>query len=149
MLWNDVKKLWLWIIQIASYQFRYCAKILIRTPSSQDIQKFLSKAISHGTINVWMGLYLVQLSDTTHMFRKTIRLFKILHRDLAKEVFCVFALGAVFKIGALTWVSFWRALKFQPFSRTAGSNPRRQSKNIEMKYKTHIKLVHGLHGTCF
>ena len=22
-----------------------------------------------------------------------------------------------------------------------GSNPRRQSKNIEMKYKTHIKLV--------
>ena len=30
-----------------------------------------------------------------------------------------------------------------------GSDPRRQSKNIEMEYKTHIKLVHELHGTRF
>ena len=38
------------------------------------------------------------------------------------------------KIEALIWVSFWRALKFQLFSWRAGSNPRRQSKNIlEMK----------------
>ena len=28
-------------------------------------------------------------------------------------------------------------------------NPRRQSKNIELKYETHIKLVHELCGTCF
>ena len=28
-------------------------------------------------------------------------------------------------------------------------NPRRQSKNIEMKYKTHMALVHELNGTCF
>ena len=28
-----------------------------------------------------------------------------------------------------------------------GSNPKRQSMNIESKYKTHIKLVYGLHGT--
>ena len=28
------------------------------------------------------------------------------------------------------------------------SNPRRQSMNIEMKYKAHIKLVHELYGTC-
>ena len=31
----------------------------------------------------------------------------------------------------------------------ASSNPRRQSKNIEMKYKTRIKLVHELYGTRF
>ena len=24
-----------------------------------------------------------------------------------------------------------------------------QSKNIEMKYKTHVKRVHDLYGTCF
>ena len=29
------------------------------------------------------------------------------------------------------------------------SNPRHQSKNIEMKYKIHIKLVHESYGTCF
>ena len=28
-------------------------------------------------------------------------------------------------------------------------NPRHQSKTIEMKYRTHIKLVHELHDTCF
>ena len=47
----------------------------------------------------------------------------------------------VFKIDVLRWVSFWRALKVQLFS----SNPRRQSKNIEMEYKTPIKLVYGLY----
>jgi hypothetical protein len=36
-----------------------------------------------------------------------------------------------------------------PSIERASSNPRRQSKNIEMKYKTHIKLVHELFGTCF
>ena len=56
---------------------------------------------------------------------------------------------AVVKIEALIWFSFWSALKFWPFSWTVGSNPRRQPKNIQMKYKTHIKLVHELHGTCF
>ena len=30
-----------------------------------------------------------------------------------------------------------------------GSNSRRQSKNIEMNYKIHIKVVHELYGTCF
>ena len=49
------------------------------------------------------------------------------------------------KIEALIWVSFWRALKFQLFSWRAGSNPRRQSKNIEMKHKAHIKLAHELY----
>jgi hypothetical protein len=48
-------------------------------------------------------------------------------------------MGAVFKIEALIWVSFWRPLKFQPFSWKLGFNPRRQSKNIEMKYITHIR----------
>ena len=43
---------------------------------------------------------------------------------------------------ALVWVTFWRALKFQSFKCTVGSNPRRQSKNIEMKHKIHIKLVY-------
>ena len=46
----------------------------------------------------------------------------------------------VFKIEVLIWVSFWWALKFQSFNWRVGSNPRRQSKNIEMKHKTHIKL---------
>ena len=55
---------------------------------------------------------------------------------------------AVFKIEALIWVSFRRALKSPPFSWKVGSNPRRQSKSIEMKYKTHIKLVHELYGPC-
>ena len=50
----------------------------------------------------------------------------------------------MFKIEALTWVSFWRALKFQLLSWRAGSNSRRQSKNIEMNYKIHIKVVHEL-----
>ena len=52
--------------------------------------------------------------------------------------------GTVFKIEALISDSFGRALKFQPFSCRVGSNPRCQSENIEMKYKTHIKLVHEL-----
>ena len=47
--------------------------------------------------------------------------------------------SAVFKIEALIWVSFWRAVKFQPFNRRVGWNLRRRSKNIEMKYKTHMK----------
>jgi hypothetical protein len=46
-----------------------------------------------------------------------------------------------FKIEALIWISFWRALKFQPFSGRVDSNPRRQSKNIEMTYK---KLILNL-----
>ena len=33
------------------------------------------------------------------------------------------------------WVSFWRALKFQPFSWRVGSNSRHQSKNIECNTK--------------
>ena len=33
--------------------------------------------------------------------------------------------SAVLKIEALIWVSFWRALKFQPLSWRVGSNPRR------------------------
>ena len=52
----------------------------------------------------------------------------------------------VFKIEALIWVSFWRALKFQSFSWRDGSNSTHQSKNTWMKYKTHIKLVHELYG---
>ena len=149
MLWNDVKILWLWIIQTASSQFRYCAKFLIRTPSPQDIQKFLSKAISHGAINVWMGLYLVQLSDTTHMFRKRILLFKIFHRDLTKDVFCIFALGCSVQDWSPYMSFILKVFEFQPFSWRAGSNPRRQSKNNEMKYKTDTRLVHELYGTCF
>jgi hypothetical protein len=35
------------------------------------------------------------------------------------------------------------------FQLKGGSNPRCQSKNIELKYKTHIKLVHELYGECF
>ena len=58
-------------------------------------------------------------------------------------------LQSMFKIEAIVWVSIWRALKFQLFSWRVGSNPRRQYENIEMKYKTHIKLVHELYGTCF
>ena len=57
--------------------------------------------------------------------------------------------GSVFKIEALIWVSFRRALKFQLFSWRARSNPRRQAKNMEMKCKPPIKLVRELHGTCF
>jgi hypothetical protein len=53
----------------------------------------------------------------------------------------------MFEIEALIWVSFWRALKFQ--LKRARSNPRRQSKNIEMKYKARIKLVDEFNGTCF
>ena len=49
-------------------------------------------------------------------------------------------MGVVVKIGALIWVSFWRANMFQPLNWRIGSNPRRQSKNIEMKYKTHTNL---------
>ena len=55
----------------------------------------------------------------------------------------------VFKIEALIWVSFWRVFKFQLFSWRIGLNPRRQSMDIEMKDKIHIKLVHELHDTCF
>jgi len=49
----------------------------------------------------------------------------------------------MFKIEALKRVSFLKALKFQPFSWSVCSNPTRQSKNIEKKYKTHIKHVHN------
>ena len=46
----------------------------------------------------------------------------------------------VFKIEALTWVSIWRALKFQLFSWRVGSNLRCQSKNnrneIQDSYET-------------
>ena len=52
-------------------------------------------------------------------------------------------------IEALIWVSFWRAFEFQRFNWRVASNPRRQFKNIEMKYNTHIKHVHELYGTCF
>ena len=51
-----------------------------------------------------------------------------------------------FKIEALIWVSFGRALKCQPFSWRAGSNSRRQSKkwntklviNLSMNYMVHV-----------
>ena len=49
----------------------------------------------------------------------------------------------MFKIEALGWVSFWRALKFETFGWWAGSNLRHQSKNIEIKYKAHIKPLHA------
>ena len=55
----------------------------------------------------------------------------------------------MFKIEALVWVSFWKDFKFQPFNWWVGSNPRCQSKNIEMKKIARIKLVHELYGTCF
>jgi hypothetical protein len=60
-------------------------------------------------------------------------------------------LGQVFEIEALVWVSFRRALKFHLFNWSVGSNsnPRRRSKHIIMKYKTRVKLVHELCGTCF
>ena len=54
--------------------------------------------------------------------------------DLLHTVF------SMFKIEALIWVSFWRALKFQRFSWRVGSNPRHQSKNIETKYKLIVNL---------
>ena len=53
------------------------------------------------------------------------------------------------EIEALIRVSFWRALQLLPFNWRVGPNPRRHSKNIKMKYKTHIKLVRELYGTCF
>ena len=56
------------------------------------------------------------------------------------------SLAEVFKIEALIWVSFWRVLKFQPSCWMDGSNPIHQSKNTEMRYKTHIKLVLELCG---
>lgn len=111
MLWNDVKILWLWIIQIAFYQFQYCAKFLTRTASHQDIQEFLTKAISHGTINVWMGRYLVSLFDTIHMFWKRILLCKILHRDLTKEVFlhlCAWGMMQLMRWNWDTWIAGWK-----------------------------------------
>ena len=48
--------------------------------------------------------------------------------------------ASLVKIEALIWVSFWMALKFQPFSWKIGSNPRHQSKNIEMKHKVILSL---------
>ena len=45
------------------------------------------------------------------------------------------SLLTAFKIEALVWVSFWRALKYRRFIRRVGSNARRQSKNINMKHK--------------
>ena len=48
----------------------------------------------------------------------------------------------MFKIEVLILrVSFWRALKVQRFIWRVASNPRRQSKNVEMKCKTCIQLV--------
>ena len=61
----------------------------------------------------------------------------------------VITLHAMFKVEALIWVSIWRALKFQRFNWRVGSNSRRHFKNIQMKYKTHIKLAHDLYGICF
>ena len=58
-------------------------------------------------------------------------------------------LAPVFKIEALICISSLRELKLQPFSRSVGSNPRRQSENIETKYKTHINLVREWYGTRF
>jgi hypothetical protein len=56
---------------------------------------------------------------------------------------------SIFEIETFIRVSIWRALKFRLFGWKSNSNSRRQSKNIEMKYKTHIKLVHELYSTCF
>ena len=42
----------------------------------------------------------------------------------------------MFKIAALLWNSFWRALKSQPFKWRVASNPRRQSKYVEMKIQS-------------
>jgi hypothetical protein len=38
---------------------------------------------------------------------------------------------------------------FSPSAKRVGSNPRRQFKNIEIKYKTRVKLVHELYDICF
>ena len=55
------------------------------------------------------------------------------------------ACSPVFKIEVLIWVSFWRALKFQPFRWRVGSNLRRQSKNIENEiqnsYQTCARII--------
>ena len=38
---------------------------------------------------------------------------------------------------------------FNPLVGRVGSYPRRQSKNIELEYETHFKLVHELYGYMF
>ena len=53
---------------------------------------------------------------------------------------CFEGLPPMFKIEALTWVSFWRTLKFQPLRWRASSNPRRQSKNIKKITKLILNL---------
>ena len=44
---------------------------------------------------------------------------------------------------------FWRALKISTLQLKGWFKSRLQSKNIKMKYKIHIKVVHELCGTCF
>ena len=52
------------------------------------------------------------------------------------------------KIEALIWISFWRALKYQHCDWKAYLNLGHQW-IFPKKYKTHIKIMHDLHGTCF
>ena len=53
----------------------------------------------------------------------------------------------MFKIETLIWVL--KASQIVALQWKGWFKSRRQSRNIEMKYKTHIKLVHELYCTCF
>ena len=95
-------------------------------------------------------LYLIETSQVVkHLLCSKLKKKKKKRNHTCRHNFLLICSLLVFKIEVLIWVSFWKALKFQPLSGHASSNPRRQSQNIEMKYKTHIKLVHELYDTCF
>ena len=69
--------------------------------------------------------------------------------EIQKSLGLLLSMYPVFKIEASYEFHFEGLSNFNLFSWRARSNPRRQSKNIEMKYKTHTKIVHVLYGTCF
>ena len=55
-----------------------------------------------------------------------------------------------FKNEALIWVSFWRALKIQPFNSKGWFKSKTSMQEFKkIKYITRIKLLHELYGTCF
>ena len=74
-------------------------------------------------------------------------------------------LGVVYSLSLITLKIWWasggchqgQCSKLKPsyefhvegLSNFSPPNLRRQSKNIKMRYKTHIKFVHELYGTCF
>ena len=66
-------------------------------------------------------------------------------------VFCVFLIGQnqCSRLKSSYEFHYEGLSNFNVFNWRDGSNPRRQSKNIELKYKIRTKLVHGLCGTCF